>query len=202
MIKKLLNPPSTEAGFTIIELMIATVVFSVVLLLCTFGLTRIGQTYYKGITTSRVQTAARSIADNLIQGIQYGGVPDASHRFTNSDGSQVICVGRGRYIYTVASAPNYNNTKLTYDEPAVCGTTTTNPLNQPRQLLSGGLRLSGFSVSLPDAVTGTVDVTVKVTAGDPDLFENGNPTSDFCKGGSGSQFCAVSNLATVVSPRL
>jgi prepilin-type N-terminal cleavage/methylation domain-containing protein len=41
---------SNRSGFTIIELMIATAVFSVVLLLCATALVTIGNMYRRGIT--------------------------------------------------------------------------------------------------------------------------------------------------------
>lgn len=53
------------AGFTIVELMIATVVFSVILILITTGIIQIGKAYYKGIIGSRTQETARKITDEV-----------------------------------------------------------------------------------------------------------------------------------------
>src|SRR3990172_9120101 len=60
-------------GFTIVELMIATTIFSVILLIVTFGMLQIGRTYYKGITLTKTQNAARSIIDTISQDIQFSG---------------------------------------------------------------------------------------------------------------------------------
>ncbi len=54
-------------GFTIIELLIATTIFSVVLLLAASGLLYIGRLYYKGLTSSATQEAARNIMQELTQ---------------------------------------------------------------------------------------------------------------------------------------
>lgn len=189
---------SQQSGFTIIELMIATTIFSVVLLLCTFGLAKIGQTYYKGVISSRTQTATRNISDNLIQVIQFGG----SYTSPTADGGTFyMCAGRGRYTFKISSG---NDSYLTYDEPTSCDTVSNVPIEagKGRQLLAPGLRLSKLDVTGPNASDKTVTITVKVTAGDKDLFTDDDPINGFCKGGSGSQFCAVSNLETIVSPRI
>ena len=59
-----------QSGFTLLELMIATTIFSVILLLCTVGLIQIGKTYYKGSAIVRTQNVARDITDNITQAIQ------------------------------------------------------------------------------------------------------------------------------------
>lgn len=44
------------SGFTLIELMIATTVFSVVMLISTYGFIKINQYYTKGVNAARTQT--------------------------------------------------------------------------------------------------------------------------------------------------
>lgn len=188
----------SSAGFTIVELMIATTVFSVVLLLCTYGLVSIGRTYYKGVTTSRAQTTARSISDNIARSVQYGGKISGS--LTGSSGQ--ICIGKARYTYVAPTAPNYDNSSLKYDEPANCAA----PLSATyRELLPKGLRMSSLKVYQAPPVTATTPytITVRVTSGDHDLFSGPNGSIDgSCKGGAGLQFCAVSNIETQASPRI
>lgn len=197
------TPQQPSAGFTIVELMIATTVFSFVLLLCTFGLTRIGQTYYRGVTASRTQAAARTISDNIVQSIRFGGTSSTISTAGAVGSVQTTCVGRGRYVYIQGNAPvrdaaNPSSSYLRYDEPAVC--TPAAAVSNPRQLLPEGMRLSRFTVTAP--VGNASAVTVKVTSGGLDLFESNNSVTGFCRGGAGSQFCAVSNLVTTASPRL
>lgn len=64
---------SNQSAFTIIELMIATLVFSVILLLLSTGLIQIGKNYYKGNLQSRTQETARNIIDEISRGIQFSG---------------------------------------------------------------------------------------------------------------------------------
>src|SRR5437667_5654433 len=65
--------PQRTSGFTIIELMIATVIFSVVLLLITAGIMQVARVYYKGVTEANTQSTARSIVDTISQAIQFDG---------------------------------------------------------------------------------------------------------------------------------
>ena len=65
----------SEKGFTLLELMIATTIFSTILLLLTFGLLNIGKGYYKGKNTVRTQEVARRVMDEITQAIRYGDNP-------------------------------------------------------------------------------------------------------------------------------
>jgi prepilin-type N-terminal cleavage/methylation domain-containing protein len=61
----------SQKGFTIIELMISTVIFSLVLLGASSGIVQIGKKYSKGITYSRTQEVARSTVDEIAQSLQF-----------------------------------------------------------------------------------------------------------------------------------
>jgi prepilin-type N-terminal cleavage/methylation domain-containing protein len=60
-----------QKGFTIIELMISTVIFSLVLLGASAGIIQIGKKYSKGITYARTQEVARSTVDEIAQSLQF-----------------------------------------------------------------------------------------------------------------------------------
>lgn len=64
-----------QSGFTVVELMIATTVFSIILVVCTAAIIQISRLYYKSITASRTQEAARSIIEEISQGIQFTAGP-------------------------------------------------------------------------------------------------------------------------------
>lgn len=68
-----INHKHIQSGFTIVELMIATVIFSLTLLLITLGLLRVTRTYYKGVTSDRTQQTTRAIMDEISQAIQFSG---------------------------------------------------------------------------------------------------------------------------------
>lgn len=106
-------------GFTIVELIIAMSIFSLVLLLITTGILTIGKRYYKGITTSRTQDATRSVVDDITRSLQISGETTVVRPAVPAIGSPTygdvrsLCVGRTRYTYVLnsinsPSAPNPN----------------------------------------------------------------------------------------------
>ncbi|MCL4358169.1 prepilin-type N-terminal cleavage/methylation domain-containing protein [Patescibacteria group bacterium] len=60
-------------GFTIIELMIATTVLSILLLLSSMVLVNVGSLFSKGVNMSNVQNDARSIIQQVASDIQFSG---------------------------------------------------------------------------------------------------------------------------------
>jgi prepilin-type N-terminal cleavage/methylation domain-containing protein len=62
-----------QDGFTVVELLIATVVFTMVLLVITSGVTHFTHAYYKGVHQSSTQTTSRNVINTIAQNIQYGG---------------------------------------------------------------------------------------------------------------------------------
>lgn len=96
-------PRRDQRGFTIIELMIATTVLSVLLLLASFGILRIGQIYYKGVLTTRTQDVARTAVEDISRTVQTGGNKNVKHipPATPGSGLGVICIGQIRYTYVL-----------------------------------------------------------------------------------------------------
>lgn len=215
-----------SSGFTIVELLIATTVFSVILLLCTAGLIQVGRMYYKGITTSQTQEAARSIMDEISRNIQFGGgdvVPASGSAAAVKD---FFCIGNRRYSFLIgqqlsdspAAGSNQKPNVLIVEENAPCDGTkadamaasvaaTTVPYE--RELLRPNMRLAKLEVK---CASGTVDcpeklyqVTVRVVYGDDDLLVQPPAANAYEACGSfraGAQFCAVSELSTVVKKRV
>jgi len=89
----------SQKGFTIIELMIATSVLSVILLLVTSMIIGIGTLFYKGINQSRIQDAVRTTTDQLSKQLQLAGV-QPSHGVDSGDPNvNVYCAGDTRYTF-------------------------------------------------------------------------------------------------------
>jgi len=198
-----------SAGFTIVELMIATLVFATILLLCTYGLLQISRTYYKGVTGARTQEAARGIIDDLSQSIQFGPGAVFAPAEAAYGAQGIYCAGGKRYTYVRDRQLVGNQHALVKDTPATCtsGTTAQN-IGGPsptltadsRELLPRGMRLARFDI---EPITGVADlykITVRVVNGDTEVL---NAAHDNCGSGrAGTQFCAMSELTTVVQKRV
>lgn len=229
---------TSAKGFTIVELMIATSVFAVILLIMTFGMLQVGRIYYKGLTLSRTQTAARGIMDQISQGIQFSGGPvTTTDGQDNLDGTTyAFCINNTRYTYmlgqevvdgTPVSAQHQTNHGLVTDTlPSNCNTAgpAYNPLSSigassltagQTELLGPFMRLAKLDIANDPTRPTLYDVTIRVVYGDDDLLCSPsagdcsdpmatpvpNSADATCKGAVGGQFCAVSELSTVVEKR-
>lgn len=205
-----------KKGFTIIELMIATVIFSFILLLTSAGVIAIGQNYYKSLTSTRIQETARSIMEDVSRSMQFSGttaiqgdndadnngVPDAigvrcfgSDRYTYAIDQEVIGTSNGLYRDTMPSEGCIPSTCFNNAAPACAG----------EELLGDNMRLLVFDVTPPT-------IQIKVAYGDDNLLSHYDPntgaliSTDFanvnCHVVSGRNFCAVAELETSVTSRV
>ncbi len=208
-----------QKAFTILELMIATMVFSVILLLVTTGILQIGKTYYKGALQSRTQETARNIIDEISRGIQFSGVAAATTTpldvaatpYPKSGGKYGLCINGTSYAYVLdrqlASSPSGGDQadKALISYSGTCSGFMPQDVSSAsgKELLGLGMRLADLDVKLVLGTTDTYNVTVGVGSGEYDLFNtNGAGIHDSCKGDTGSQFCAFSRLTTTVQKRV
>lgn len=216
----------TRKGFTIIELMIATVIFSLILLLCLNALVQVSRAYYKGISSSKAQEAARALVDEITQGIQLTAdtimassavtPPLGPEIAVGNDAVGLFCVGLRRYTFAIdrqvsgtPSAPlkQLRNAVVRSDMPTTCTTSTPeyNLANTvsgtDESLIAENMRLSRLDV-VPVAGSGgnLWQVNVAVVYGDTDLLvvENGRTV---CRSGTGTEFCALAEITTTVKRR-
>ncbi len=213
----------TQRGFTIIELLIATTVFSVVLLLCSFSLLQIGKTYYKGLTSSRTQSAARAALDDIAQAIQFSAGNIYAIK-TGTGGTSYFCVSDKRYTFVpgqqLTSSPSSH--ALVRDNPGTCSDPGGWPTSDANELLGVHMRLVRLEICQPGELgqydvppsttchhhtpinSNLYSINIRVVYGDDDLLtdSDGDGILDSCKAGAGSQFCAVSDLTTAVQKRV
>jgi prepilin-type N-terminal cleavage/methylation domain-containing protein len=202
----------TQQGFTIIELMVATAIFAVVLLICTFGLLNVGRMYYRGVTTSRTQETARVILDDIAEAIKFNG---GNVVYTDNVANGWMCVGDKRYTWQLNTVvADTTSHALVADIPA-SGCTGPQPLGGALaagsvELLGNRMRLVRLNVqALP---SGAYKITVRILTGDNGLVQDvlthsGLPGSDTrmdsCLGErNATPYCAMSELTTIVSKRV
>lgn len=208
------------AGFTIVELMIATTVFSIILMIAIFGIINIGRAYYKNITASRTQETTRQIVDDISASLQLTG--DSVHFTPAAEPGDTgkLCIGDSRYTFV-------KDQQITKNNPSAVGlwkeTETTcsgNPTPNGVQFLAENMRLLELNVDCENGSDCSVEV--RVAYGDNDLLNYYNDAGDtiidvdgdgaadgrdvekgFCRlGVSGNQFCSVSGLETNVFRRV
>ncbi len=207
----------TAKGFTLVELMIASTVFAVVLLLLTSGIIQIGRVFFKGTTAASTQEVTRTIVSTISQSIQLNGsVPDIK------TADKLFCIGGRRFIYNLGNqlttdAPSSANRGIAVDTAASC-TATATPTSTPRELLGPRMRL--VKMDITSTTSEFYTITVRVVYGDKDLLCSpsvvNSCTSDatmtsgelqstdlMCKSGqAGTQFCSTTELTTTVQRRI
>ncbi|HTH72244.1 MAG TPA: prepilin-type N-terminal cleavage/methylation domain-containing protein [Candidatus Pristimantibacillus sp.] len=202
-------------GFTILELLIATLVFSVVLMLVTAGILQMAKVYYKGVTESNTQNTARAIIDTISQAIQFsGGDVTATAASPAPNSNYAFCIGNTQYSYRLGwqvedgSTPSLNQTWHSLVQAPVSNCTSSSaPQNLTTQVVNGRdlvgkhMRLSNLVVT--PAGANSYKIQVSVIYGDNDLLNNPTAANASCKSATaGSQFCASMQLSTIVVKRV
>ncbi len=214
--QKKIKSKTHQSGFTIVELLIATTVFSVVLLVISSGIIQIGRKYYKNITSSRTQEVTRSVTDEISRSAQFS---DNFTEPTRAGDKQIMCIGNTRYVFmTDTQIKEPNNRHALWAEPmngtcvnigATYDFNSDKPSPDGRELLGENMRLLDLNVQQNN---GKFTVKVAVAYGDSDLLTtyndngtkiSGSPDADaLCKSGiAGSSFCSVSVLEVTVDKR-
>ncbi len=194
-----MNVIKNNKGFTLLELLISTTVFSVILLLCTFGLVQVGRNYYRGATITRTQNVSRSVMSTLTQSIQFSGsdatgtLPAVGTLAVPPPADGTFCIGSLGYTYKLYT--KVGDTSADYalkTSECLNGTPST---TKQTELLGKGMSLRTFTIEKSgDYYT----ITLLIAYADSDLLN----ADGLCKGGAGSQFCATSSLKTTVHRRL
>lgn len=209
-----IRPNSAQAGFTVLELMVATSIFAIVLLVLTVGVMSFSRDYFSSINRSSTQTVARSIIDDIAHTIQFSGSTLTENVVGNT---HAWCFDNVQYLaatgYQVTPTSDLANFKNTYGlikrVASGCGNVDvtnngsyTFDQNTDKELLAKNMRISLLQIS---KVGNAYTIHVRVATGDTELFNNIGPpdwSQMACKSQSGSQFCAVSDLSTTVEQRI
>jgi prepilin-type N-terminal cleavage/methylation domain-containing protein len=201
-----------EYGFTIIELLIATLIFSLILILCTTGLIQVSRTYYKGITASTTQSASRNLIDTISQNVQFSGgsIIPGLKSIAASPNVKGFCIDNNRYSYLEDKEQVGDTHVFLLDQmgSACDANTPVLDVNNPglvtyTELMAPNTRLSKFSFT--KVTDNLYQVQLRMIYGDDDVlnkvvgpnFHNQCDTSSI-----GTQFCSISDSTTVVQRRV
>lgn len=213
------------SGFTIVELMIATAVFSVVLIIIVFGIISITKTYTKGITVTNTQNIARNIVNDVSQSIQFDGCGSSGSCLTPTGGigagvAETLCIGAKEYIYQVGYEVEPPPVSHYQSDQSLNGLVVIDGVSCPLapssfrtasvansiEFLNPNMRLSYFNVSKVSGSTSLYNVDVEITYGNDDVLTSPVDATDgttACLGTAAQQdFCATAKLDTVVQARV
>lgn len=216
-------------GFTIVELLIATTVFSAVLLVALTGFFQIGQLYYKAVNMSHTQQVAQQTLNDMSSAVQFATtihLPQSVDPSNTNESRQYMCLGNTRYTYILGHQVDPSDNKIdafgllrdTLSGSAGCASPfgpASTPLHDPVELLGNKMRLSNFCLlqaSVNNLNTSTCQndpnsllvnlwvIGLKISYGDDDILDNATKTDASCnKNLKTSQLCAVVDLQTTVS---
>lgn len=215
-----------SAGFTIVELLIATLVFTIVLLICLESVSRIGRMYYKGITEANAQQVVRGLSNEFTQQIQFGPeVPSGTLPTTGRPGGgiQRFCIGDYMYkvtmnrtlgddgVSSVLKRAKFDTALSTCPTTDVAFDNQFNIDTKSSELAAPGMRVLKLSVGHPDATNPYLwAVSIRIAVGDYDLIDYGGSPDDptnyekaKCRSqDSGTQFCSVNELNSTIVRRI
>lgn len=204
-------------GFTILEMMIATGVFSVVLLLCATAIVQVGRLFYKGVIIDRTQLAARTAIDDVSGSVQFGA--DSSNFFRSGSQTfsgvtvQSYCLGQVRYSYAPNSYARGSTATgriphvLWKDKYTLSGCPpadiTNGALSGGQELAGDAMRLSRFVITPSALPTGVYSIELTMSYGaTTDLYIAASGYTKCIGDRIGGQFCAVSAITTNAVKRL
>ncbi len=214
------NKYEESSGFTIVEVMIATVIFSSILMLIAYGVTSFTGRYYEGINSSTAQSTANNILSTVTQAIQFSttGVINGA---PNSPNTVLYCIGSDEFsgtLYTksVSGSDILIETPIDNTTPGSACSVQSSP--SQTSLIGPNMRLQKLSIQYLNNNLYSIDV--EVIYGDSSLLcvsNSGygstcpiaastsqlvNPNVNLvCNNGPGSQYCYVANLSSTVQMR-
>jgi len=216
-----------HGGFTIVELMIATAILSIILTLVTVMMIRIGDLYYKGISQTIVQDNVRTITDDVSQHLQLN---DQSPTTATSGSTQAYCINTTRYTYVLNNQIGTNGYihilwRDTIPNNQSCTTANlaaSNPSKRTHgtngtELLANESMLTYFCIDGEDSSgnpesgctpgNSPFNVSVAIAYGNALLTSSppllsGSGLSAACNGQTGDQYCATAHLTTTVAQRI
>ena len=217
-------------GFTIIELLIASVAFSFIIILITVLVIQVSKVYYKGIIVSNTQNAARNIILDVEKSIQFSSHLSSSFTSFNynipNTGSWInwYCIGDQLFAYqtisefntssSLSSGPYGYNIGFVYNLASICpsnfqdlkqyinGTNNYDHNNSFQELLGNGMSVRYFKIIPPSGNQNTWQILLSVQYGNLNYaLQNPNIKSQYnCVTQIGDQYCATANLTAEVSP--
>lgn len=190
-------------GFTIVELMIAITVFSIVATLVMAGVIYVARQYQQVTNRIAIEEASRSFHQQVLQSLQYTSV-DVTEPSPEL-GYRAYCVGNNMFIFggsTVTDGASFESQKegLYVKQISGLGCDIPNSVSEitgQQNLLPEGAKVVGLSI---DSVTGVIKTTF-VKSG-TDLLDFSSLPTLKCKMEVGKEWCAVVSFESMAKRRI
>ncbi|MCA9342583.1 prepilin-type N-terminal cleavage/methylation domain-containing protein [Candidatus Saccharibacteria bacterium] len=198
-------------GYTIVELLVATAVFSTVIITVSVMLVQISRMYYKGTVLSKTQNSAREITEDISNSLKFGSSAVRGDMPIPANATGSFCIGSIRYKYSiigvlpVAPTTSALSREKLNNPNADCSV----PGSDSKDMLDDNMRINTLYVSRVTGSSGLYRIIVDIVYGEDELLtslgsdaETGHNLQS-CDGQvAGSQWCARSRYETFVSTRL
>lgn len=211
---------SDKSGFTILELLIASAVFSLVLMGALAGFLQIGKMFYKGTSLTATQENAKQTLNDVSDSVQLASSISGP---LSSNGYDYYCVGKARYTFKIgrrvdstqtnfSSNTSYGIVKDTLPGPDACappcpvspGTCPSGHTrwSSPRELVGDNMRVQVFRIQNPGSIPDYYTIDLVVAFGEDDLLQDFAPPADpaavKCRGSTvdNQHYCAIARYST------
>lgn len=213
---------NSDKGFTIVELMVASAIFTVVLMAALAGFLQIGRLFYKGTSQAATQELTKQILNDVSDSVLMAESLSGARNY-GSSGNQYLCLGGVRYSYKIGAIVDTANTdslsngegiglvKDTLPGPNACAPPCPTSAavacpaggerwNNPVEMLGDNMRLQQFTITPNPLSADYYTINIQVAYGEDEVLELANPadpTSIRCKGNlAAQQFCSVIKYST------
>jgi prepilin-type N-terminal cleavage/methylation domain-containing protein len=183
----------SQAGFTIIELSIATAVFSLILLVVVSGIVTFTRQYIKSVHRSQTEETVRLVNGEISNALRLSSASE--FKFTKDANSGAYCTGTVQYTAYIGNQVGDADKHALIRSPYRGGDCVPKTFGaNDTELLGKGMFLKTFDITATDS---SFTVTMRVLNGDKVLF-----SGDKCKLEAGSEYCAAASASTTVQGRL
>jgi prepilin-type N-terminal cleavage/methylation domain-containing protein len=212
----------SASGFTIVELLIATAVFAVVLVIAQASFLQIGHLFYRGISITNTQESADHIFQDINGNLQSASTIEGAKN-SSTGGYDYYCIGNTRYTYRIDNEVNSGGTTdhsatgnfgILKDTmkgagtecPAPCDDAggacpSGAPLKDPVEMLGDKMRVEQFDITQSTTTSNLYNVAIVIAYGENSTLTYGTPgnySTAECQGDLNNSFCAVSRINTSI----
>jgi prepilin-type N-terminal cleavage/methylation domain-containing protein len=201
---------SVQAGFTLVELMLAMAFVSFILLFIVFALVEVMGSYNKGIVVKQINQTSRTVVEEMSR---LGRSTDAEAVNTSAIPNGRVCFGGVSYVWNIRGNETDNRytdgslvtlARVEDGAGALCASGAGGyPAVDPSKavsLLGSQVWVQDLQVAVSANLT-LIDMSLRLSTADDNRPTGTGPDGFVCEGGKAGNYCAVATFSTTVSTR-